>query len=130
MWCSLTPKRLHISPHWVTITDYRKKVDNRYKLLSQMNQTCLLIHPSIQLMYAEVPVGSLGSLSYAEDDGKHILGLKAVQPTAVGGAALGTATPTPSEVGDGHGALYCCYVIECANEASVFLQTLWPIPIL
>ena len=74
-----------------------------------------MIHPSIQLMYAEVVVSSLGSLSYAEDDGKHILGLKAVQPMAVGGASLGTATPTPS---DGHGALYCCYVIECANEAS------------
>ena len=67
-------------------------------------------------MYTEVPVASLGSLSYAEDDGKHILGLKAVQPTAVGGASLGRATPTASEVGDG---LYCCYVIECATEASV-----------
>ena len=79
-------------------------------------------------MYAEVPVSSLGSLSYAEDDGKHILGLKAVQPTAVGGASLGIATPTPSEVGDGHGALYCCYVIECANEASAFYKPSGPFP--
>ena len=71
-----------------------------------------------QVVYAEVPVSTLGSLSYAEDDGKHILGLKAVQPTAVGGASLGAATPTVSEVGDGHGALYCCYVIECATEVS------------
>lgn len=66
-------------------------------------------------MYIEVPVASLGSLSYAEDDGKHILGLKAVQLMTVGGASLGIATPTPSEIGDG---LYCCYVIECATEAS------------
>ncbi len=86
------------------------------------------LHPSIQLMYSEVPVGSLGSLSYAEDDGKHILGLKAVQPTAVGGASLAIATPTASEVGDGHSALYCCYVIECATEASSFYEPSGPFP--
>lgn len=71
-------------------------------------------------MYTEVLLSAIGSLSYAEDDGKHILGLKAVQPTAVGGASPGIATtPTASEVGDG---LYCCYVIECANEASVLFK--------
>ena len=80
-------------------------------------------------MYAEIPVSSLGSLSYAEDDGKHILGLKAIQPTAVGGASLGIATPTSSDIGDG---LYCCYVIECATEASTFKNPLahshFPVP--
>lgn len=125
MWYSLTPKRLHISLHWVTITDYRKKVGNII-ISTAMNQTSL--YPSIQVMYIEVPVSSIGSLSYAEDDGKHILGLKAVQPTAVGGASPGIATPTASEVGGGHSVLYCCYVIECATEASAF-KIPWPIPI-
>ena len=69
-------------------------------------------------MYTEIPVCSLGSLAYAEDDGKHILGVKAVQPVAAGGVSLGRHTPTPSEAGDRHGALYCCYVFECGSEAS------------
>ena len=67
-------------------------------------------------MYTEIPISSLGSLAYAEDDGKHILGIKAVQPVTVGGASLGRHTPTPSEVGDGHSMLYCCHVFECGSE--------------
>ena len=78
-------------------------------------------------MYAELPIGSLGSLSYAEDDGKHILGIKAVQPMAVGGASLERVTPTPSEVGDRHSVLYCCHVFECGTEASAILNSHSPV---
>lgn len=71
-----------------------------------------------QVMYTEIPISSLGSLAYAEDDGKHILGVKAVQPVTMGGASLGRHTPTPSEDGRRHSVLYCCHVFECGNEAS------------
>ena len=55
-----------------------------------------------QVAYAEFPVAAVGSLAYAEDDNKHILGIKAVQ------------TPPPAEGGEGTG--YCCHVLECDNE--------------
>jgi len=55
-----------------------------------------------QVAYAEFPVATVGSLAYAEDDSKHILGIKAVQ------------TPPPAEGGERTG--YCCHVLECDNE--------------
>ena len=70
-------------------------------------------------MYTEIPISSLGSLAYAEDDEKHILGVKAVQPVIMGGASLGRQSPSPSEAGDRHSVLYCCHVFECGNEVSV-----------
>lgn len=47
-------------------------------------------------------MATVGSLSYAEDDNRHYLGVKAVVMQKDGRSQ------------------YCCYVIECANEV---LQT-------
>ena len=42
----------------------------------------------------------IGSLSYAEDDGKHVLGIK---------------TPAADESQG-----YCCHVLECADEVCAY----------
>jgi len=51
------------------------------------------------VLYAQFKTVKIGSLSYAEDDGKHILGIK-----------------TPA-VDESNG--YCCHVVECGNEVCV-----------
>ena len=53
----------------------------------------------LQVLYAQFKTIKIGSLSYAEDDGNHILGIK---------------TPTAD---DSEG--YCCHVLECGNEVCV-----------
>ena len=56
-------------------------------------------------MYAEFLVGSIGSLAYAEDDRRHILGIKVARsPASVRGG-----------VGDGGEGIEC-HVLECESE--------------
>ena len=52
----------------------------------------------MQILYAHVPVSKIGSLSYAEDEGKHIIGFKVSDPLK---------------------ERFVCHVIECDNEVSV-----------
>ena len=54
----------------------------------------------LQNLYIELPMATVGSLSYAEDDNRHYLGVKAVVMQKDGKSQ------------------YCCYVLECENEAS------------
>lgn len=62
--------------------------------------------PTLQVMYAEFLVASIGSLAYAEDDGRHILGVKVARsPASVRGAVADS---------DGIG----CHVLECENEVN------------
>ena len=52
-------------------------------------------------------MASIGSLAYAEDDGRHILGIKvAVSPATRKGSL-------------GEGETISCHVLECENEVSV-----------
>ena len=88
LWCSLTPKLLHLSPSWLLITDHRRKVT-----------------------YCELLVATLGSLAYAEDDGRHILGLKAAKKFSGEGNAIAEEEGEEEEGGG-----YCCYVLECDSE--------------
>lgn len=53
----------------------------------------------IQDVYVDVPAKMVTSVCYAEDDDRHIIGMKAVQ----------------QDTG------YCCHVIECADAVSQFL---------
>ena len=55
-------------------------------------------------MYAEFLVASIGSLAYAEDDGRHILGIKVARSPA-------SVRETATDI-DGIG----CHVLECENE--------------
>ena len=57
-------------------------------------------------MYAEFLVASVGSLAYAEDDGRHILGVKVARSPASAKGAV--------EDCEGIG----CHVLECENEVS------------
>ena len=63
-----------------------------------------------QVTYSEVPIASVGSLSYAEDDGRHILGIKALRHRQ-------QQSGTGMEVGMGDS--YCCHVFECGSEVSL-----------
>jgi len=60
--------------------------------------------------YGEIPVSSIGSLSYAEDDSRHLLGVKATGPVALA-ASINSDMEVPME-----SSTFCCYVMECANE--------------
>ena len=59
-------------------------------------RTCL------QVLYAQFKTVKIGSLSYAEDDGKHVLGIK---------------TPAADESQG-----YCCHVLECADEVCTWYR--------
>ena len=62
-------------------------------------------HPP-QVMYAEFLVAAVGSLAYAEDDSRHILGIKVARsPASLRGG-----------VGEGEGIE--CHVLECESEVS------------
>ena len=50
-------------------------------------------------------MASVGSLAYAEDENKHILGIKAVQ--------------SPGPVAERERTNYCCHVLECDSEVTV-----------
>lgn len=58
-------------------------------------------------------MATVGSLAYAEDDGRHILGIKATRQSQVGSSSVGKGTET-----DDKETSYCCYVFECDNEVS------------
>ena len=50
----------------------------------------------MQTLYAQVQVSKIGSLSYAEDDGSHVIGLKVADPFDADS--------------------YACHVVECSSE--------------
>jgi len=50
------------------------------------------------VLYAQFKTVKIGSLSYADDDGRHILGIKT------------TAAESIDE--------YCCHVLECGSEVN------------
>lgn len=50
------------------------------------------------MTFVEVPMATVGSLSYAEDDDRHYLGVKAAVVSKDGRSQ------------------FCCYVLECNNE--------------
>lgn len=68
---------------------------------------------SLQVTYTEFLIASLGSLAYAEDDNRHILGLKAVRQLPDGG--------TTEEM---DGSSYCCHVVECDSEVCWKIEVL------
>lgn len=55
-------------------------------------------------MYAEFLVASIGSLAYAEDDGRHILGIKVAR------------SPASVRGGVSNGESIGCHVLECDSE--------------
>lgn len=61
-------------------------------------------------------IASLGSLSYAEDENKHIVGIKTPRAATTAGATLTTgATGEPQDAE----TKFCCHIIECENEVSI-----------
>lgn len=110
MWSSQSPKLLHISPWWLVITDHQKKVPLPALYIPLQHSPALCT--TLQVTYTEIMIASLGSLSYAEDDNRHILGIKTTQP----------ATPSGSTLNSGGAALqdteakFCCHVLECDSE--------------
>lgn len=109
MWSSLTQKVLHISPRWMVITDTQKKVlshpQNRY-----YDDYCFTV---FKVTYTEIQVASLTSLSYAEDENRHILGVKTMQPATVSSSSL-TERDLPADTGK-----FCCHVLECDSEVCI-----------
>ena len=66
-------------------------------------------------------MASLGSISYAEDEGRHVVGIKTAQPATTAASTLsGADTSTPPD-SDGK---FCCHVLECENEVILILPTL------
>lgn len=74
---------------------------------------CVLI---LQVTYTEIMVASLGSLSYAEDDSRHIVGIKTTQPETSSGSSLSGAGVLHNTEGK-----FCCHVLECDNEVMCIL---------
>lgn len=81
-----------------------------------MANTCYCVTLSVlQVTYTEIVISSLGSLSYAEDDNRHIVGIKTTQPTTTAASTLGSEGSPIQEESE---VKYCCHVIECENEVS------------
>jgi hypothetical protein len=78
MWSSSINRKLHISNKWLVVTDKNKTV-----------------------AYFEVAMPNVGSLSCAEDEDRHFLGIKAAIVAKDGKSQ------------------YVCYILECHNEAVV-----------
>lgn len=106
MWSSQSPKLLHISPRWLVITDRQKKVDHSAVAI----YWTLIISYLQQVTYTEVMIASVGSLSYAEDENRHILGIKTNQPATASGSTL-----SEGDLKDLEGK-FCCHVLECDSE--------------
>lgn len=68
-----------------------------------------------QVTYTEIMVASLGSLSYAEDESRHIVGIKTAQSITTAASTLSTTESPPQEEGK---IKYCCHILECENEVS------------
>lgn len=58
------------------------------------SSTILLL--PMQTLYAQVQVSKIGSLSYAEDDGSHVIGFKVADPFDADS--------------------FACHVVECSSE--------------
>lgn len=69
----------------------------------------------VQVTYTEIVISSLGSFSYAEDDSRHIVGIKTTQQTTTAASTLSTAESTTQQEAE---VKYCCHVLECENEVS------------
>lgn len=121
MWHSLTPKVIHVNQRWMVITDDKKVGDKTPDKTLSAHLTLLPppppLNPPPQVMYAEFLVASVGSLAYAEDDGRHILAVKVARSPASlrGGLGLGEGVE--------------CHVLECESEVgslfvSIILQHL------
>ena len=77
---------------------------------------------ALQVMYTEIMVASLGSIAYAEDDGRHLLGIKAVQsPELPVSVSEGRRELTALEEAEGK---FCCHVLECDSEVGTNTLTL------
>ena len=67
-------------------------------------------------------MASLGSLAYAEDDGRHMLGIKAMQaPELSESLREGRREMTAQEEAEGK---FCCHVLECDSEVRQDASTL------
>ena len=134
MWHSLTPKMIHVNQRWMVITDDKKVGKKRLQipyfyaptffLLTRLATSSIALsflcfsyyyiplfhlffsYTLPQVMYAEVLVASVGSLAYAEDDGRHILGVKVAR------------SPASLRGGMGEGDGIECHVLECESEVS------------
>ncbi len=74
------------------------------------------------MTYADILLASIGSLAYAEDDGRHILGVKTTRRGQVGSSSVGKgAEAAVPEEGSESEATYCCYVLECDSEVCTLL---------
>lgn len=69
------------------------------------------------MTYTEILIASLGSLSYAEDENRHILGIKTTQPATVAGSTLSGGDLAKQAETKGR---FCCHVIECDSEVKYF----------
>ena len=61
------------------------------------------------MVYVQCSIPALGSFSYAEDDNRHILGVKTAE-VVEGGSSGGE--------GGSEGVRYCCHMLECSSEVS------------
>ena len=57
-------------------------------------------------------MASLGSLSYAEDENRHILGIKTTKPATVSDSTLSRGD-LPMK---GTDKKFCCHILECDSE--------------
>lgn len=73
----------------------------------------LSLYSCLQVTYTEVLVASLCSLSYAEDDNRHILGIKTTQRATVAGSTLTREEDLLAHQSKGN---FCCHVLECDSE--------------
>lgn len=61
-------------------------------------------------------MASLGSVSYAEDEGRHVVGIKTAQPVTTDASLLSGADSATPQDSDGK---FCCHVLECENEVTL-----------
>ena len=66
----------------------------------QINLLKFVLFCFFQVLYMELPTATVGSLSYAEDENRHFLGLKAAIVSKDGRSQ------------------FCCYILECDSEVS------------
>ena len=70
-----------------------------------------------QVTYTEILVASLGSIAYAEDEGRHMLGVKAMQSSDLSeSVSEGRRELTVQEEATGK---FCCHVLECDSEVNI-----------
>ena len=71
----------------------------------------------MQVTYGEILITFIGSLSYAENNDRHFLGIKAIAPSSPILASLHSGKAAVSRqdeaVTNGH---FCCHVLECVSK--------------